>query len=471
MARYLEKPDTTKHCENGAGNGLRYGVSSMQGWRTTMEDHHTTLTTLPCSSQRTTMEDHHTTLTTLPHSERTTMEDHHTTLTTLPCSSQRTTMEDHHTTLTTLPHSERTTMEDHHTTLTTLPHIERTTMEDHHTTLTTLPCSSQRTTMEDHHTTLTTLPHSERTTMEDHHTTLTTLPHIERTTMEDHHTTLTTLPHSERTTMEDHHTTLTTLQHSERTTMEDLHTTVTTLPCSSQRTTMEDHHTTLTTLPHSERTTMEDHHTTLTTLPHSERTTMEDHHTTLTTLPHSEQWSYFGVYDGHGGKHVGDVVSKHCSHSLTHHITNTEEFLSGQSSVTAGEQRRLVTEGIRKGFLSCDEELRTVGKLSKGANSGSTATTLMVSKDHMYFANCGDSRGVLFSDGRCKFATVDHVPDNPVEKTRIEAAGGVVINGSINGNLGVSRALGDFQFKTAMEKGPCEQQVMFCRYTFMPKTS
>lgn len=31
MGAFLEKPNTDKHNETGEGNGLRYGVSSMQG--------------------------------------------------------------------------------------------------------------------------------------------------------------------------------------------------------------------------------------------------------------------------------------------------------------------------------------------------------------------------------------------------------------------------------------------------------
>lgn len=40
MGAFLEKPKTEKHNENGNGNGLRYGVGSMQGWRMEMEDAH-----------------------------------------------------------------------------------------------------------------------------------------------------------------------------------------------------------------------------------------------------------------------------------------------------------------------------------------------------------------------------------------------------------------------------------------------
>ena len=41
MGAFLDKPKTEKHNEDGEGNGLKYGLSSMQGWRVEMEDAHT----------------------------------------------------------------------------------------------------------------------------------------------------------------------------------------------------------------------------------------------------------------------------------------------------------------------------------------------------------------------------------------------------------------------------------------------
>ena len=40
MGAFLAKPQTSKHTDSGSGNGLRYGLSSMQGWRVEMEDAH-----------------------------------------------------------------------------------------------------------------------------------------------------------------------------------------------------------------------------------------------------------------------------------------------------------------------------------------------------------------------------------------------------------------------------------------------
>lgn len=46
MGASLEKPKTDKHNEHGCGNGLKYGVASMQGWRVEMEDAHRAITGL-----------------------------------------------------------------------------------------------------------------------------------------------------------------------------------------------------------------------------------------------------------------------------------------------------------------------------------------------------------------------------------------------------------------------------------------
>ncbi|EGI60643.1 PPM1B phosphatase, partial [Pseudoatta argentina] len=45
MGAFLDTPNTEKCNEHGTGNGLRYGVASMQGWRMEMEDAHRAI---PC---------------------------------------------------------------------------------------------------------------------------------------------------------------------------------------------------------------------------------------------------------------------------------------------------------------------------------------------------------------------------------------------------------------------------------------
>ena len=46
MGVYLSTPKTDKFSDNGENGSLRYGVSSMQGWRSTMEDAVSTRSTI-----------------------------------------------------------------------------------------------------------------------------------------------------------------------------------------------------------------------------------------------------------------------------------------------------------------------------------------------------------------------------------------------------------------------------------------
>jgi len=47
MGGFLDKPKTEKSQECNEGNGLKYGVVSMQGWRVEMEDSHSAVIGLP----------------------------------------------------------------------------------------------------------------------------------------------------------------------------------------------------------------------------------------------------------------------------------------------------------------------------------------------------------------------------------------------------------------------------------------
>lgn len=76
-----------------------------------------------------------------------------------------------------------------------------------------------------------------------------------------------------------------------------------------------------------------------------------------------------------------------------------------------------------------------------------------------YQGNVGDSRAIASVCGRVEELSSDHKPSLASEQRRITAAGGWVELNRVNGNLALSRALGDFVFKKNELKGPEEQIV------------
>ncbi|CAJ1067086.1 protein phosphatase 1B [Xyrichtys novacula] len=201
------------------------------------------------------------------------------------------------------------------------------------------------------------------------------------------------------------------------------------------------------------------------------RVEMEDAHTAVLGLPAPgmTEWSFFAVYDGHAGSRVANYCSKHL---LKHIISASVEAGASQGSQTGSDTStndppasippavEAVKSGIRTGFLRIDEHMRSSSDLRNGMDrSGSTAVGVLVSPEHFFFINCGDSRAVLYRNSHVCFSTLDHKPCNPRERERIQNAGGSVMIQRVNGSLAVSRALGDYDYKCVEGKGPTEQLV------------
>jgi protein phosphatase 2C family protein 2/3 len=80
--------------------------------------------------------------------------------------------------------------------------------------------------------------------------------------------------------------------------------------------------------------------------------------------------------------------------------------------------------------------------------------------------NVGDSRAIASVNGTVVALSEDHKPNNENEVKRIVAAGGWVQLNRVNGNLALSRALGDFIFKRNDSK-KAEEQIVTGAYTFI----
>ncbi|WPH01917.1 protein phosphatase 2C protein 1 [Acrodontium crateriforme] len=185
------------------------------------------------------------------------------------------------------------------------------------------------------------------------------------------------------------------------------------------------------------------------------RISMEDAHATILDLQAQEgeqefkpaatdaRISFFGVYDGHGGDKVALYTGDHL-----HKIVAKQEAFKNKD----------FEQALKDGFLAIDRAILSDPKYEDEV-SGCTSSVGIITNNKIYVGNAGDSRSVLGIKGRAKPLSFDHKPQNEGEKARITAAGGFVDFGRVNGNLALSRAIGDFEFKKSADLPP-EQQIV-----------
>ena len=188
------------------------------------------------------------------------------------------------------------------------------------------------------------------------------------------------------------------------------------------------------------------------------------------------------MFDGHGGREVAFYTEKH----FLDYLRENESYKTGKYEAA-----------LKQNFLKIDEELEKDGgkeelavmkrknppnkaplfKLlgdingngsptlggEQGADQlgldsiGCTANVILIDNmKKIYAANAGDSRCVLGRGGKALPLSFDHKPDDEIELTRIEKAGSVVTEGRVDGNLNLSRSLGDLKYKINKDLTPEE---------------
>ena len=140
---------------------------------------------------------------------------------------------------------------------------------------------------------------------------------------------------------------------------------------------------------------------------------------------------YVAVFDGHRGSGV-----------VTHAAATLHEEL--RSALLRGEPP---PAACRLALARCHESAQQLG-LHDGA--AALALFSLRSGSEVWVFNAGDCRAVLCSPteegGAARRLSVDHKASVPEEQARVEAAGGTVLFGSLEGMLELSRGLGDFDF-------------------------
>ena len=176
------------------------------------------------------------------------------------------------------------------------------------------------------------------------------------------------------------------------------------------------------------------------------RRNMEDAHTTHLAGTNSSECSIFAVFDGH----CGPSIAQFCGQALPQYVESSPAY---RDKDYAG--------ALSSAFVAIDKHLvsHPTYRLDR---SGCTANAIILTPDgYIHCANAGDSRCVMCRDGAAYPLSQDHKPHLPIEFQRIQQAKHFVWNRRVDGILALSRAIGDFQFKTSAHVS-WEEQAVTC---------
>ena len=170
----------------------------------------------------------------------------------------------------------------------------------------------------------------------------------------------------------------------------------------------------------------------------------------------------FCVLDGHGGNEAALFAAQ----ELAQLLLDNDDFQSYVQLLLARknkhtndqQQRQLLEQALIRSFVELDrllyEESWQEGSPPPTTYPGSTVVLVLLTPTFIVCANLGDSRCVLATSSSSAPTSVtvqplseDQTPVLPLEKARILKAGGTIEGGRVDGELAVSRALGDFEHK------------------------
>ncbi|XP_014786207.1 protein phosphatase 1E [Octopus bimaculoides] len=166
------------------------------------------------------------------------------------------------------------------------------------------------------------------------------------------------------------------------------------------------------------------------------RRKMEDRHivlpdlNSLFALKGYPSQSYYAVYDGHSGVEAAVYTMTHLHCNMVHN-----PYFSSDAPCA-----------LKYSYKLTDKHFLEKSKREK-LKSGSTGITALIRGSTIYVSWLGDSQAVLVRNSQVIDMTMPHTPARQDEKKRIEDLGGIVLLVSgisrVNGNISVSRAIGD----------------------------
>jgi len=149
---------------------------------------------------------------------------------------------------------------------------------------------------------------------------------------------------------------------------------------------------------------------------------------------------FFGVYDGHSTQLVPEIVAEKLDQYFLQSL-RSEHHVSD------------IKTALKNAFHQMEEEMLSQLK-EKKIRGGTTALCAVFQQGKLYVANVGDSQAVIFQkEGIVRLSNL-HDLHNASERFSVEQKGGVILKDRIEGELALSRSIGDFRFKNLMSSEP-----------------
>jgi len=149
-----------------------------------------------------------------------------------------------------------------------------------------------------------------------------------------------------------------------------------------------------------------------------------------------EHVSYYAIFDGHAGTDAAAYAAAHL-HEL---VVESQAYPTDP------------VKAFQEAFVTCDKDFVATSK-----KSGSTAICILIKGSLIYTAWLGDSHAVLVRGGVPIKIVDPHKPNRDDERARITALGGTIMHWGtwrVNGQLAVSRAIGDGEYKPYISADP-----------------
>ena len=167
--------------------------------------------------------------------------------------------------------------------------------------------------------------------------------------------------------------------------------------------------------------------------------------------PDPNEVAFFAIYDGHSGPAAAEFA---CVDLPLRVADLPDPFDKAAVSKLVLDSDAAFCKNTQVRAHGCTACFAIVQPIASSETSPPRRYRVLV-------GNLGDSRCVVIGvDGRIRFVTSDHKPEDEAEAKRIRQAGGSVSFNRVDGELAMSRAIGDYAYKGQPHLSAQQQKVI-----------